>query len=163
MAQIIDMKEYRASKMLKDAEKSAVRVTRQREFFINLYHFLNKNLDNEFEEMLVDFHNAFVGLARKHKISGLVVNYFHIPMVTFMVMVFLKNSDLAEHFPELSSIENSENIDMFKETLMKILEYYMEDEMIFVDPIELEAGMDGIIKDFYVTILTKIPSKIVLI
>ncbi|MBM7614830.1 hypothetical protein [Alkaliphilus hydrothermalis] len=163
MAQIIDMKEYRNYKMLKDAGKSGVSATRKREFFMNLYRFLNKNLENEFDEILVDFHNTFVGLTRKHKVSSHVVNFFHIPMITFMVMVFLKNSDLREQFPELSSIENSENIEMFKETLMKILEYYTEDEMIFIDPIELEKEMDDMVQRFYATILTTIPSRIILI
>ncbi|WP_026476187.1 hypothetical protein [Alkaliphilus transvaalensis] len=163
MAQIIDIKEYKDNKMLKQLENTTDRTIKQREFFINLYQFLNKNLNNEFDEILIEFDDLFLDLVKKYKINPLVVNYFHIPMITFMVMVFIKNSDLNEHFPELSTIENNENKDMFKDTLLKIIETYTDDDSISLNPIALEKDLDKIINRFYVSLLTIIPHKIVLV
>lgn len=160
MAQIIDINDY---KLLKELENNSDKIMQQREFFINFYGFLNRNLNNEFDEILMEFDDMFTDLILRHKINRLVVNYFHIPMVTFMVTVFIKNSDLAVHFPDLASIENNENQLMFKNTLMKIIKAYTEDEVVPYDSLELELDLNRVIKRFYVSLLTIIPQKIVLI
>ncbi len=163
MAEIIDINEYKDLKMLKQLENETDKVMKQREFFINLYQFLNKNLNNEFDEILLEFDDLFLGLVKKYKVNRLVVNYFHIPMITFMVMVFIKNSDLNIHFPELSSIENSENMVMFKDTLLKIIETYTEYDIDLIKQFDLEQELETIVRRYYVSLLTIIPQKIVLV
>ncbi|GAB6086938.1 hypothetical protein [Alkaliphilus crotonatoxidans] len=160
MAQIIDLNDYKLSKEL---ENNSDRVMQQREFFINFYGFLNRNLNNEFDEVLMEFDDMFIDMVLKHGMNRMVVNYFHIPMVTFMVTVFIKNSDLAVHFPELASIENDDNQLMFKNTLFRIITAYSQDDHINFNEIELEMDLNRIIRRFYVSLLTIIPQKIVLI
>lgn len=158
MAHIVDINEYRRSK---EIEAIKCRSLQQREFFINLYRFLNRNLNNSFEKLLVEYDCRMLELIRKHQINSFILHYFHVPMITFMVTTFICNSDLAVHFPEFSTLANDENQRMFKETLIKIIESYCQKELI-KKPL-LDRDLTLFIDHFYLSLLTIIPQKILLV
>ncbi len=149
MAEIIELHDYR--------------LTKQREFFINLYRFLNNNMNQRFDELQIKLKEELKQLFESQSFDTLYIHYFNIPTITFIVTVFVKNSDLSCFFPKIIKIDNEENIQMFKNTLIKILETFVEGYMENPNKDTLEKGMDIIINHLYQDLLEMIPDEIVIV
>lgn len=149
MGKIINIDEYRGLK--------------QREFFINLYHFLNKNLDYSLDHILVKLDDDFIDLCKKYNIDPLCVNLFRVPIVTFIVIIFVNNSDIKDFFGTTLSITNYENKNMFKNTLVKSLEVFDEDYHGKKHNKNFEKDMEEIIEKGMKSVLEVVPDKIVLV
>lgn len=149
MAEVIELHEYR---MLK-----------QREFFINLYRFLNRNMNNRFDELQEKLKTSLMEHFIKSSYDPIFINYFNMPIITFIVTVFVKNSDLSSFFPKIIKIDNDENILMFKNTLIKILETFDEGYIFNGNRKDFEKGLKIIIDNLYDELLELIPEEIVII
>lgn len=149
MAEIIELHDYRLLK--------------QREFFINLYRFLNHNMNNRFDEVQENLRERFTELFLRSSYDPIFINYFNMPIITFIVTVFVKNSDLCCFFPKIIKIDNEENIYMFKNTLIKILETFDESYILRENREDLEEGIARIIDNLYDQLLEIIPEEIVII
>lgn len=149
MAEVIELHEYR---MLK-----------QREFFINLYRFLNRNMNNRFDELQEKLKTSLMEHFIKSSYDPIFINYFNMPIITFIVTVFVKNSDLSSFFPKIIKIDNDENILMFKDTLIKILETFDEGYIFNGNRKDFEKGLKIIIDNLYDELLELIPEEIVII
>lgn len=149
MAKIIDLNDYRSMK--------------QREFFINLYNFLNKNLDFTLDHILAQLDDDFIELCKKYNIDSLYVNFFRIPIITFIVLSFVNNSDIKGFFDSSLNMDNHENKRMFKNTLIKILETFDEAYERKDHKKDFEVEMEEIIEKGFKTILKIVPDKILLV
>jgi len=149
VAKIISLNDYRG--------------TKQREFFINLYHFLNKNLDYGLDHIVAQLDDDFIDLCNKYSIDPLYVNFFRVPIITFIVIVFVNNSDIKDFFSTTLSMENDENKTMFKMTLIKIVETFGEDHYIQNDRRDFELEMEEIIENGLKRTLEMVPDEIVLV
>jgi len=149
VAKIINLNDYRGMK--------------QREFFINLYHFLNKNLDYSLDHILAQLDDDFIELCKKNGIDPVYVNFFRVPIITFIVITFVNNSDIKDFFSTTLSMGNDENKAMFKNTLIKVVETFVEDYYIQNNTQVFELEMEEIIDRGLQRILEMIPDKIVLV
>jgi len=149
VAKIISLNEYRS--------------TKQREFFINLYHFLNKNLDYGLDHILAQLDDDFIDLCKKYSIDSVYVNFFRVPIITFIVITFVNNSDIKDFFTPTLSMENDENKAMFKTTLLKIIETFGEDYYMQKNKHGFEAEMEAIIENGFKRALEIVPDEIVLV
>lgn len=149
MAEIINLNEYKAMK--------------QREFFINLYHFLNKNLDYGLDHIVAQLDDEFIILCQKCTLDPLYVNYFRIPIITFIVITFINNSDIKNFFPTTLHLENYENKSMFKNTLLQVVETFEKNYYAQKNVKAFEYEMDEIIEKGLRRVLEIVPDKIILV
>jgi len=149
VAKIVSLNEYRS--------------TKQREFFINLYHFLNKNLDYGLDHILAQLDDDFIDLCKKYCIDSVYVNFFRVPIITFIVITFVNNSDIKDFFTPALSMENDENKAMFKTTLLKIIETFGEDYYMQKNKHDFEVEMEAIIENGFKRALEIVPDEIVLV
>lgn len=149
MTKIVDMNHYR--------------VMKQRKLFIRLYQFLNKNLDYKLDDILKEFDESFFHICQKHDINPLYVNYFRIPIITFIVTVFINNSNISGMFPVNLIIENKNNKSMFKNTLIQILETFEKNFSHNPCRIFIEKGFEDVIEKGFRKTLKTIPEKIELV
>ncbi|KAB3532862.1 hypothetical protein F8154_11275 [Alkaliphilus pronyensis] len=149
MTKVIDLNDYKELK--------------RRKFFIKCYHFLNKNLQGKLDELLLNTNQIFVNLLIRNGYDPGYVSYFQIPIITFMVIIFIRNSDLIEYFPEVLKIDNSLNKTMLKNTLIKALETFNDEcdykEVNSSFEIELETSLDYVFEN----VMEIIPQKIVFV
>ncbi|MCC5912134.1 MAG: hypothetical protein JJT76_17080 [Clostridiaceae bacterium] len=110
MTRVINLKDYKSNK--------------QRQLIIEIYQFLNESLDYRLDNILIDFDEAFIEICNQHKLNPINVNYFRLPIITFIVTSFIGNSDISHHFPQGLMIDNDDNKWLFKNTLIKVLETY---------------------------------------
>ncbi|ABR49275.1 hypothetical protein Amet_3136 [Alkaliphilus metalliredigens QYMF] len=146
MAQIVDINEYRSIK--------------QKQFFVRLYQFFNENLDYQLDHTLVDFDEAFIELCQRYRMDAAHVDFFRIPIITFITTVLIYNSDLKDFFPQSVQLQNVENRLLFKNTLIEILktlepEYCGENKAKY-----FEAEMEITIERGFENLLRIIPQKI---
>ncbi len=149
MAEIIELHDYR--------------LTKQREFFINLYRFLNNNMNQSFDELQIKLKEELKQLFESQSFDTLYIHYFNIPIITFIVTVFVKNSDLSCFFPKIIKIDNEDNIQMFKNTLVKILDTFVEGYTEKDNRPALEEGLDLVINNLYKDLLEMIPDEIIIV
>lgn len=149
VAKIVNLDDYRGMK--------------QREFFINLYRFLNKNMDYSLDHILAQLDDDFIELSERYGIDPLYVNFFRVPIVTFIVITFVNNSDIKDFFADTLSMENDENKAMFKNTLIKIIESFAEDYYAQKNIQSFEAEIEEIIDEGFKKVLGIVPEKIVLV
>lgn len=149
VAKIINLNDYRGMK--------------QREFFINLYHFLNKNLDYCLDHILAQLDDDFISICQNYEIDPLYVNFFRVPIITFIVISFVNNSDIKDFFYPTLSMENNENKSMFKNTLIGIIKTFEEDYYRQKNRHDFELEMEAIIEKGLKRILEIVPDKIVLV
>ena len=149
MAEIIELHDYRLLK--------------QREFFINLYRFLNNNFNYRFDDLQLKLKEDLTQLFNCKSFDPIYIHYFNMPIITFIVTVFVKNSDLSCFFPKIIKIDNDENMIMFKNTLFKILETFDDGYKLNENREGLEAGIDLIINNLYKDLLEMIPDEIVIL
>jgi len=147
MSKVIELRDYKT--------------TKQREFFINFYHFLNRNLNGKFENLLQNCNHELVNLLVKNNYDPIYISYFQIPIVTFMVTVFIRNSDLLAYFPEIIELNNDINKGLFKENIIKIIERIIdENDEAKIHNTKCFHGLDETIQNIFVDIMTCIPKKI---
>jgi len=149
VAKIINLNEYRGMK--------------QREFFVNLYHFLNRNLDYGLDHILAQLDDDFIEICKKHEIDPLYVNLFRVPIITFIVITFVNNSDIKSFFSNTLSMTNNENKAIFKQTLIKIITTFEEDYDLQKNRQEFELELENVIEKALKRILEIVPDKIVLV
>lgn len=150
MSKVIELRDYKT--------------TKQREFFINFYHFLNRNLNGDFENLLLNSNHKMVNLLVDNNLDPMFISNFQIPIVTFMVTVFIRNSDLVGYFPDIKQLDNDTNKKLFKENIIKITETIKSEY-------DLNQGMDkdcvgkieNTIEDIFNDIFKCIPKKILLV
>ncbi|SCY05309.1 hypothetical protein [Alkaliphilus peptidifermentans] len=149
MSKVVDLKDYKELK--------------QREFFINCYHFLNRNLNSKLDDLLLNTNQYFVNLLIRNDYDSGYVSYFQVPIITFIVTVFIRNSDLVDHFPEILQIDNDLNKTLFRNTLVKILET-MNDECDYkkVD-LQLKDELEITLDYIFENIMELVPYKIVFV
>ncbi|KAB3529016.1 hypothetical protein [Alkaliphilus serpentinus] len=150
MSKVIDLRDYKT--------------TKQREFFINFYHFLNRNLKGRFENLLQKCNHEIINLLVKNDYDPMHISYFQIPIVTFMVTVFIRNSDLAGYFPEIKELDNDTNKRLFRDNMIKLMktisiEYPLDNTSQTESLKEIDETIDVIYND----ILKCIPKKILLV
>ena len=149
MAEIIELHEYRLMK--------------QREFFINLYRFLNNNLNYRFDDLQIKLGDDLKELFKSKSFDPIYISYFNMPIITFIVTVFVKNSDLRCFFPKIIKIDNDENILMFKNTLIRILETFFDGFKTQENRCSFEDGLDTIVNNLYKDLIDMIPDEIVIV
>lgn len=139
------------------------RLLKQREFFIKLYRFLNSNMDNRFDEVQERLRESLTELFLVSSRDPVYINYFSMPIITFIVTIVVKNSDLGCFFPTILKIDDKENICMFKKTLIKILETFDEGYKFKENRKAFEKGIEKIIDSLYEQLIEIIPKEIVII
>ena len=149
VAKIINLNDYRGMK--------------QREFFVNLYHFLNKNLDYGLDHILAQLDDDFISLCQKYEIDPLYVNFFRVPIITFIVITFVNNSDIKDFFSTTLNMENNENKSMFKNTLIRIIETFEENYCRQKYRQDFELEMEEVIEEGLKRVLEIVPDKIILV
>ncbi|SNS86045.1 hypothetical protein SAMN05446037_102452 [Anaerovirgula multivorans] len=149
MAQVINLNDYKA--------------TKQRQLVINIYQFLNESLDYSLDNILIDFDESFIDVCNQYNLNPVNVNYFRLPIITFIVTSFIRNSDVGDYFPDSLIIENEENKYMFKNTLIKILETFEKNYLNHSYKFMVEKEIACIIDEGQKRLLEIIPENIYLV
>jgi len=146
MAQIINLDNYR--------------VVKQTEIIGQIYMLLNKSMDYRLDTVVWQFDDTFYAICKKYELDLTLIKYFRIPVITFIVTTFIKNSVISEQFPENSLLENDENIAMFKASLIKIIEAVDETYSNNYNRILVEYQLDKLINQEFSHLILMIPQKI---
>ncbi|SDK22471.1 hypothetical protein [Natronincola ferrireducens] len=149
MAQIINLNDYKA--------------TKQRQLIINIYQFFNENLDYKLDNILIDFDEAFIQMCEDYKIDSTNVDYFRLPIITFIVTSFINNSEISDYFPQGLVLSNKENKYMFRNTLIKVLETFDKNFKDKKNKYLIEEEINLIIEEGLYKLLKVIPQNIYLV
>lgn len=149
MAQVINLDDYKA--------------TKQKQLIINIYQFFNENLDYSLDNILIDFDESFIDVCNQYNLNPVNVNYFRLPIITFIVTSFIRNSEMGDHFPDSLMLENEQNKYMFKNTLIKILETFEKNYLLHPYKAMVEDDITSIIDEGQKRLLETIPESIYLV
>lgn len=149
MAQVINLNDYKA--------------TKQRQLILHLYQFLNESLDYRLDNILIDFDEAFIHICNVYHINPVYVNYFRLPIITFIVTSFIRNSEIGDYFPDSLILENEDNKYIFKNTLMKVLETFEKKYTLHPYKEKIEKEIIHIIDEGFYKLLKIIPENIYLV
>ncbi len=149
MSQIIDINDYK--------------ITKQKEFFVNLYDFLNKNMDYSLDIILEQLNDDLTTFCTKYKINSICIDSFEVPNITFIAIKVVSNSDIKNFLPENLNMKNINNKYMFKNTLLKVIKTYTLDYSKFENMEMLKLDMEEIINKNFKKILKIVPDKIILV
>ncbi|SET80539.1 hypothetical protein SAMN05660297_03565 [Natronincola peptidivorans] len=149
MARIIHLRDYKVSK--------------QRKLIVNIYQLLNRGLEDELDTILMEFDESFITVCKKYNLDAMNVDYFRLPIITFIVTSFIKNSEIRDYFPQSLVLENEDNKHMFKNTLIKILETFDDSYQYNDIRHKAEEELEAIIDEGLCRLLQIIPQKIYLV
>ncbi|AKL94914.1 hypothetical protein CACET_c14500 [Clostridium aceticum] len=149
MARIISLNDYK--------------ITKQRQLITNIYYFFNESLDNQLDNVLVQFEEEFIDLCNRYDFHHENVDYFKLPIITFIVTVFIKNSEVCEHFSEGLVLDNEENKYLFKNTLIKVLEIFEDNYLNSPNKLFVEKEIENIIEEGLQSLLKIMPENIYLV
>ncbi|AOY76656.1 hypothetical protein [Clostridium formicaceticum] len=149
MAQIISLNDYK--------------ITKQRQLINNMYHFFNEGLENQLDNILIQFEEAFANLCNKYDFHHENVAYFRLPIITFIVTVFIKNSEVCDFFSEGLILDNDENKYLFKNTLVRVLEAFEDNYHSNSNKLLIEEEIENIIEKGIKNLLKIMPENIYLV
>lgn len=146
MAQIICLDNYR--------------VLKQTQIITQIYMLINKSLSYRLDSVIWHFDDSFYSLCKRFEMDCKLIKYFQIPVLTFIVTIIIKNSIISESFPKDLLFDNEENMAMFKNSLVKIIESLDESYSENYNRILVEYQLDKIIQKQLNHILLMIPQRI---
>ncbi|MDR5657947.1 hypothetical protein RH915_00435 [Serpentinicella sp. ANB-PHB4] len=146
MAQVIQLENYR--------------VLKQSEIIVKIYSTININMNNKLDQVVYEFEDEFYKLCEQNNMDLTLVKYFRIPMITFIVTIFLRNSKMKFYFDDSLLLNNRENKILLKNTLLKIINAYNQD---YSNGIMLESNIKKIVEKQFALLVNLIPEKIKLI